>query len=574
MFEACEQQYLEVFPESEAVSSDIMESTHVDVDQQNLNRPSTTISEIPPTVNAPNLNSPHNQVPVSVPHQNNVPTCTGTVPRTRSVGFSFPAQQTGNGAQTRHAAGSGGHAGTSAVGGVRYMNPAPRMNTGFRPVNNAPPTSQSAFTAYRPPAAPAHSYPPDTRYAPPVGAHGSTAPAHYNPASEYAPPPHQNANMSPNMSANSELTSLAGAVLALAHSNADQNFDITRRIIKFDGTVSSYIKWLPIWEENYKTMKEQLKYSEYRIFKQFLLSMEDKISAPFTHLDPSEASIQVVLESFFSEFGTPDKLHHELNHKLRAFASEPLVMKDFDKAKIRLSTLQTLHQNFLDQGLIDPRDGQSFIISAEQAMPNHFNREWAKYTERNSHRLCSSTEWINQLQAYFRIESRTRSIQASKPTKTEQSNQSNSSKNQQRNQQGSLPRSFATRQSEEATDDKSKPCIICSKASHGAKRSLKCPELKNKTPQEVCDLIKKNRACYLCLLVGHASKDCKSGLQPCTKPGNGPEGKCGQLHCRAAHIDSKKNAKGKVHLTNEESEEQGDDGTEESPAEETTSSDT
>ena len=192
MFEACEQQYLEVFPESEAVSSDIMESTHVDVDQQNQ-RPSTTISEIPPTVNAPNLNSPQNQAPVSVPNQNNVPTCTGTVPRTRSVGFSFPAQQTGNGAQTRHAAGSGGHAGTSAVGGVRYMNPAPRMNTGFRPVNNAPPTSQSAFTAYRPPAAPAHSYPPDTRYAPPVtgyapsvGAHGTTAPAHYNPATGYA----------------------------------------------------------------------------------------------------------------------------------------------------------------------------------------------------------------------------------------------------------------------------------------------------------------------------------------------------------------------------------------------------
>ena len=594
MFEACEQQYLEVFPVTETPSPDIMESTHVDVTAQTRNRPSTTISEIPPTVDAPNLNSPQNQVPVSVPNQSTVPTRTGTVPRNRSVGFRFPNQQTGNRASSyRPVSGTGRPAGTSALGGVRYVNSAPRMNTGFTPVNRyAPPTSQSAFTTYRAPAAPAHSFPPASGYAAPApgyapAASGYAAPApgyapvasgYAAPPPGYAPPisgyaPPENVNMSPNMSANTELTSLAGAIHALAHSSADQNYDITRRIIKFDGTVSSYVKWIPIWEENYRHMKEQLNYSEYRIFNQFLLSMEEKVAAPFKHLDPSDATVQVVLEGFHSEFGTPDKLHHELNRKLKAFASEPLAMKDFDKAKIKLSTLQTLHQNFLDQGLISPDDGQSFIITAEPAMPLSFNREWAKYTERNSHRLCSSSEWMNQLQAYFRIESRTRASQASKPAKPEQSNQSNPSKNQQRNQQGSLPRSFATRPTEEATDDKAKPCIICSKSSHGAKRSLKCPELKNKTPQEVCDLIKKNRACFLCLLVGHAAKDCKSGLQACSKPGKGPDGKCSQLHCRAAHIDSKKEAKGRVHLTNDENEDQDDD-TEESPAEETTSADT
>ena len=550
MYDMCEQQYLEEFPESDAPSSDILESTHVDANKQNVSRPSTTISEIPPTVDATNLNSP-NQFPVSTHAQNTVPARSGVAPRTRTVGFRFPAQYAGTGVQApRPIMGARGHAGTSVLGGVRFANSAPRMNTGLPPANShfnqhvgtanrfGVPSNTGAFSAYRAPPPP--------------------RPYHAPPPSHYQPPAPAN--------------SLIEAVFALAQSNADQNFDITRRIIKFDGTVSSYVKWEPIWNENWKHMKTKLNYDEYRIFAQFLNSMEDKIANQYKHLDPSESSVQVILDSLYSEFGTPDKLHHELHRNLKSFAAEPLVMKDFEKAKVKLSTLLTLHKNFVDHELIDPENGQSFIITVESAMPQAFRREWSKYVERNHGRLCSSTEYLEQLQAFFRIEARTRASDGPKPAKPEQPNHPNQPRNQQRNQQGSLPRSFATRQSDNSKEDKTN-CIICNKASHGAKRSLKCPELKNKTPQEVCALIKKHKACYLCLLPNHSSKECESGLKPCTKPGSNPDGKCGKMHCRAAHIDSDQTTKARNHLTNEDGAEQENEA-EESPANETENAET
>lgn len=57
------------------------------------------------------------------------------------------------------------------------------------------------------------------------------------------------------------------------------------------------------------------------------------------------------------------------------------------------------------------------------------------------------------------------------------------------------------------TGAKRKPnCNICTKAPH---YPLHCPDIKNKTPEELFSLANKNRLCKLCLATSHKTKDCK-----------------------------------------------------------------
>ena len=534
IFESCERQYLDLFPESEEALSntDIMESTNVNVaDQQLRHIPPTSISEIPPTVNAMNLNT------------GQVPTCTGTVPRLRTVGFRTQAS-TGHEASRANP--------VSGDTSVTVVNTVPRINTGFNlpPTNtvlNAPINNVARNFTNPPPGYMPHST---------TAGHYASPHAHHDNVS-YEPP--IQSPMNPNVNTDPAIAAFAGGIHALVQTLSEQGFDIKNQIIPFDGTVNSYLKWKPVWYTLWKKMKEQLRYDDYRIFTQFLNSMEPKIANQYRHLDPSEKSVQSILDNFQSEFGNLDKLHYELYAQLRRFAEVPLVLKDLDKAKVRLSILETLHQNFLDNNLITPENGNTFIVAVEAAMPFGFKQKWAEYTDARKDRVCTSIEWIERLKAFFRVQCRIRAAttpaSSASTSTTSTSSSSNQPKSQQRNQQqGSVPRSFATK-AEENSADKSKFCIICHKEPHGPKRSLKCPELKSKTPKEVCELVMKNKACFLCLQVGHRSSDCKSGLQACSMPGPN-DGKCGKMHCRAAHVEPDKATKAKVHLTNEESAEQ------------------
>lgn len=332
------------------------------------------------------------------------------------------------------------------------------------------------------------------------------------------------------------------------------NFNIKERMIQFDGTILTYIHWRGQWQNNWYTMRTILGMDDQRIYQKFLETITPNYVNRFRALTPGHETLKKILSDLHNEFGTEDKRRNALTRELKKVTSKKLTFnkKDADSTRETLLNLNVYYEHFKNAGLIET-DGTSFIIEVQQMLPKSVLREWNKYkiTAQRLDKPINAEAFLKCVTDQFDLE---RDINdAYNEPETPQKPQKD-----RKNNEGSVPRNFATRQSDD-------PCIFCNQPSHGEKSSLKCEKLKEMTSKQVNQAIQKANACTLCCRPGHSGKDCSTGLKPCkVKKKDGTV--CGKPHCHAAHNDNDREtpkgqkskperAKGNVKQTKEDTEE-------------------
>ena len=95
-------------------------------------------------------------------------------------------------------------------------------------------------------------------------------------------------------------------------------------------------------------------------------------------------------------------------------------------------------------------------------------------------------------------------------------------------------------------------CVFCKGEPH--RYQLNCKRLKDLSPQDILKILRQyNIKCYMCLSLGHTTRDCEATnvgiLSPCRVKLNNVQ--CGKFHCRYLHGPSNEKPSANITISNE-----------------------
>ena len=95
-------------------------------------------------------------------------------------------------------------------------------------------------------------------------------------------------------------------------------------------------------------------------------------------------------------------------------------------------------------------------------------------------------------------------------------------------------------------------CVFCKGEPH--RYQLNCKKLKDLSPQDILKILRQyNIKCYMCLSLGHTTRDCEATnvgiLSPCRVKLNNVQ--CGKFHCRYLHGPSNEKPSANITISNE-----------------------